>query len=124
MTIDDVRRFEREEREKFITSLSEKEGELFEQFTRTHISFIFVPEAGASRLIDLIDGAADANIEEMDEIIYFVTLVTNKGLGGARKTALQMLERNIMFLPKEVVFQTRPFQTSKVTTWRKVKIAD
>ena len=124
MTIDDVRRFEREEREKFITSLSKKESKLFKQFTRTHVSFVFVPEAGASRLIDMIEGAADATLEEWDEIIYFVTLVTNKGLGGARKTALEMLRRKIMFLPTELTFLTRPYQTAKATVWRKVKIAD
>ena len=124
MTIDDVRKFEREEREKFKASLSKKEGELFEQFTRTHVSSKFVPESGTSRLMERIEGAADANIEEWDEIIHFVTLVTNPKIGGARKTALKMLRRKIMFLPKEVVFQTRPFQTAKVTVWRKVKIAD
>ena len=124
MTIDDVRKFERGEREKFKASLSKKEGELFEQFTRTHVSSKFVPESGTSRLMERIEGAADATLEEMDEIVNFVTLVTNPKIGGARKTALQMLGRNIMFLPKEVVFQTRPFQTAKVTVWRKVKIAD
>ena len=123
MTIEDVRKFEREEREKFITSLSKKESKLFKQFTKTHVSFVFVPEAGASRLIDMIEGAADANVTEWDEIIHFVTLITNPQIGRARKTALEMLGRNIMFLPTEVVFQTRPFQTSKVTTWRKVKIS-
>ena len=123
MTINDVRKFEKEEREKFKASLSKKEGELFEQFTRTHVSFVFTPEAGASRLMERI-GVENATLEEMDEIVHFAILITNKGLGGARKTALKMLKRNIMFLPKEVVFQTRPFQTSKVTTWRKVKIAD
>jgi len=124
MTIDDVRKFEREEREKFKASLSKKEGELFEQFTRTHVSSKFVPESGTSRLMERIEGAADATLEEMDEIVNFAILVTNPKIGGARKTALQMLGRNIMFLPKEVVFQTRPFQTAKVTVWRKVKIAD
>ena len=124
MTIDDVRKFERGEREKFKASLSKKEGELFEQFSRTHVSFTTTPEAGASRLMERIEGAADANIEEWDEIIHFVTLVTNPKIGRARKTALKMLRRKIMFLPKEVVFQTRPFQTAKVTVWRKVKIAD
>ena len=124
MTIDDVRKFEREEREKFKASLSKKEGELFEQFTRTHVSFTATPEAGASRLMERIEGAADATLEEMDEIVNFAILVTNPKIGGARKTALQMLGRNIMFLPKEVMFQTRPFQTAKVTVWRKVKIAD
>ena len=124
MTIDDVRKFEREEREKFKASLSKKEGELFEQFTRTHVSSKFVPESGTSRLMERIEGAADATLEEMDEIVNFAILITNPEIGGARKTALQMLGRNIMFLPKEVVFQTRPFQTAKVTVWRKVKIAD
>ena len=124
MTIDDVKKFEREEREKFKASLSRKEGGLFEQFTRTHVSFTATPEAGANRLMERIEGVADATLEEWDEIIHFVTLVTNKGLGGARKTALQMLERNIMFLPTELTFSTRPYQTAKATTWRKVKIAD
>ena len=124
MTIEDVRKFEREEREKFITSLSKKESKLFKQFTKTHVSFVFVPEAGASRLIDMIEGAADANVTEWDEIIHFVTLVTNPKIGRARKTALEMLRRKIMFLPKEVTFQVLPFQTVKATVWKKVKIAD
>ena len=123
MTINDVRKFEREEREKFITSLSEKEAKLFEQFSRTHVSFKFVPEAGASRLMERI-GVENATLEEWDEIIHFVTLITNKGLGGARKTALKMLRRKIMFLPTELVFSTRPYQTVKATVWRKAKIAD
>ena len=123
MTINDVRKFEKEEREKFVASLSKKEGELFEQFTRTHVSFVFTPEAGASRLMERIEGSADANIEEWDEIIHFVTLITNPKI-GARKTALKMLGRKIMFLPTELTFSTRPYQTAKATTWRKVKIAD